>query len=219
MERPIIFNSEMVRAILDSRKTQTRRVIKGEIHISHKSNEVYGNYHWHPLHGKYMEAYKKDTFLARLSGRSPYGKVGDLLYVRESWQPLYAYCNPSIGIVGACFRHRGGGRKFNPKFKNTGMHIDDTYPNKPSIHMPKWATQVWLEITGIRVERAKDISEADVLAEGIEKHCTPTENGISTPTTRFVKLWDSINAKRGYGWKLNPWVWVIEFKKVNNAKD
>lgn len=109
-------------------------------------------------------------------------------------------------------------------------HIDDRgFGWRPSIHMPRWASRITLEITGVRVERLQDISEADAKAEGITVlplqnvddpsawwQSSPGENQARTPIASFRNLWDSINAKRGYSWESNPWVWVIEFKHLEN---
>jgi hypothetical protein len=80
----------------------------------------------------------------------------------------------------------------------------------PPIHMPRWASRISLEITGVRVERVQDISEADALAEGVDRTNTSLPGYA---TERFRRLWDSINAARGFGWEVNPWVWVIEFRR------
>ena len=198
-ERPILFSGSMVNAILDGRKTQTRRVMKPQPNYMNRAFETL------------------KSMVTNISKRKcPYGEVGDRLYVREKWQPLYEYCNPDGGIIGACFRHRGGGRVFNTKH-NPSRHIDDTYPRKPSIHMPKWAAGIWLEIFAIRYERVQDISIKDAKAEGCvggEPLRTGKQNGRVTAKFKFIQLWDSINKKRGYGWEVNPWVWVVEFKKI-----
>jgi len=199
--KPILFNGESARAILDGRKTQTRRIAK----LPEQWHRGYGSFDETHPNGREEFVIYGDCGTKTMD--CPYGKVGDKLWVREKWRPLYEYCNPNGGIVGACFRYMGGGRIFNDKHKNH-MHIDDTYNFKPSIHMPKWACRIFLEITDIRVERVQDISEADVEAEGIL--CPGWYSG------EFRILWDSINEKRGYGWDVNPYVWVVEFKRVKN---
>jgi hypothetical protein len=80
--------------------------------------------------------------------------------------------------------------------------------------MPRWASRITLEVTGVRVERVQDISEADAWAEGIDR--THMGRGIQRPAVHFRRLWDSINAKRGFGWESNPYVWVVEFRRVGN---
>jgi len=173
-ERPIIFSGEMVRAILDGKKTQTRRVIK----LLPKSNE---------------KIYTKCC---------PYGKPGDRLWVRETFQA------DEIAM------------KYKIKEK---IFYKATMPNglqhlRSSIYMPRWASRIDLEIAGIRIERIQDITPADALVEGIKYERHGKGLGDACDEIRilqaFQKLWDSINAKRGYGWDRNPWVWIIEFKVI-----
>jgi hypothetical protein len=193
-ERPILFNAEMVRAIFDGRKTQTRRVVSDK--ILDKANDGFildGEWHlW-----------------------CPYGKVGDRLWVRETWQ--------------TDAEQRG------LAYRSTDSKLNEDIPWKPSIHMPRWASRLTLEITDIRVERVQDISEEDAKAEGakmmpwfvpygckdegehkyvdgleamIKNHKAIYRNGFAT-------LWGSINASRGYSWTTNPWVWVVVFKVID----
>lgn len=160
-EHPIIFSTEMVRAILDGRKTMTRRVIN---------------------HPERYEHIRECDFCC------PYGQVGDKLWVRESFLIKHDYKTP----------------KGFPYYK-TNFCDDKITKWKPSIFMPRWASRITLEITGIRVERLQEISEQDAKDEGI---CFYDDNAVDV----FRELWDSINAKRGYSWESNPFVWVIEFK-------
>lgn len=180
-DRPIIFNSEMVRAILDDRKTQTRRVIKPQPYRDDR-----GWLHWK---GKVWVLPMQD-----MCAFNPYGLVGNRLWVREA------------------FNDWDGVHIRKPRYRAT----EENYINtnwKPSIHMPKLYTRLWLEITGIRVERVQDISEEDCHKEGVNFLHTDMEEGGAIKNY-FSSLWDSINAKRGYSWESNPWVWVIEFRKV-----
>ena len=149
-ERPIIFSGPMIRAILEGRKTQTRRIVKPNC----------------------------------LSKLSPYGRTGDRLWVRETWGH-----NPE----GPGYVYRSDG-DFDMKF-----HGDRW---RPSIHMPRWASRITLEVTGVRVERLQDINEEDALAEGVEH--------------AFRSLWESINGPGS--WDANPWVWVVEFRRVSDGK-
>ena len=176
-ERSIIFNSEMVRAILEGRKTQTRRVLKPQPdHFGlHNCNK-------YPLstldiEGGWYGDFDGETKIINC----PYGKVGDRLWVRETWQ-----YNPYGGIV-----YQAG----------SGIVDCDGRGWRSSIHMPRWASRITLEIMNIRVEKLHHITTADAVSEG-------TDN-----KTTFETLWNSINEKRGYGWDKNPWVWVIKFKK------
>jgi hypothetical protein len=216
----------MVRAILDGRKTQTRRVIKpqpadglffsGWISISSCK----------PDEGKasFIDNYPLITKLNRI--KCPYGKPGDRLWVRETWLPD-APCDGSWDDV-AFYGCKGSPLSMIPEHYRKVEHCIyraswKGHPLiwKPSIHMPRWASRINLEITGIRVERVQDISGTDARAEGIEMPNTNVYNESykqnDLPIGLFASLWDSINAKRGYSWESNPWVWVIEFKRVDNA--
>lgn len=188
-EHPILFNSEMVRAILDDRKRQTRRVVKPQ-----------------PTGGIIIPDH--------LVEKCPYGKVGDRLWVRERIR--------LIAPKGGC----GWNNQYKGKFIYEADGLESgwlPYPKRLSIldcgycvpnGCHKEAARIWLEITGVRVERVQDISVEDIWAEGVPK--------LNLPRTKkedlgwyYYKLWrilwDSINAKRGFGWDKNPWVWVVEF--------
>lgn len=197
-EHPMLFSSEMVRAILEGRKTQTRRVIKPQpslidqvLHWNHKAKGIlrYGS----------LEYMGKELPLC-----CPYGKVGDLLWVRET------YCGEQTTYTK---RH---------KMHCVAYKADEGYRCgelkqykgrwRPSIFMPKWAARIWLEITGIKVERVQDISRKGAEAEGC-KECSDG-TGWYGAEVQFCKLWDSLNAKRGYGWSENPFCWVLSFKRV-----
>ena len=174
-ERPILFSGEMVRAILDGRKTQTRRVVKPPKGMSER--------------------------YAGVDFPCPYGVRGDRLWVREA----FSRC-----ACGLCLRGWPKNGYHMPSYR-ADTERDIVY--HPSIHMPRWASRIDLEITGIRVERVQDISEHDVLCEGVRwdgEHDSPWMLQLNT----FHQLWDSINGKRGYGWDKNPWVWVVEFKRI-----
>lgn len=194
-ERPMLMNTEIVRAVLDGRKTQTRRVCVDQTAMSYQQVEDIQVF---PTpKGEMYSGWAKDcgqSFL--IPTKCPYGQVGDRLWVREKWTPLYEYLNPNRGIIGACFRWRGGGRVF----KEQCGHVDDTYNFKPSIHMPRWASQITLEITAIRVERVQDIKQTDIIAEGLTclKDCRADAgpyNYKNRLVAKWKDLWDSINAK------------------------
>lgn len=181
--KSILFSGEMVRAILEGRKTQTRRVAKtgGDNCISMKI---------------YNEKYPKGVMCrnhildARSLEKCPYGKVGDLLWVRETFCPEHSAFMQETG---------------NIYYRATdGESLPFSHKWKPSIFMPKHASRITLEIIDIRVERLQDISESDCRAEG-------RGNG-GKPYGWFKLLWDSINGKYpAKSWQANPWVWVIEF--------
>lgn len=199
-EYPIIFSSESVKAILDGRKTQTRRIIK----LPKEPKEGCGKANWDlatkPQWAKDNEfafidmAFPTDTYptMARCS----YGKVGDLLWVKEGW-----------ACAGDIRMQARGAVVYKADYGDTGK-----FKFKSPIHMPKWAARIWLEITGIKVETLQEITIEDIWAEGRSPSLSDDED-YSAGYEWFADLWDSINAKRGFGWESNPWVWVIEFKK------
>ncbi len=191
-EKPILFSSEMVRAILEGRKTQTRRVIKPK--PSAKLYQYMSRNEWYEADGQEPKYYTLH--------KSPYGVTGDLLWVRETWSPVptsafsnvvYDPENPGMGAV-----HRAGWSKADP---GTGW--------KPSIHMPRWASRITLEIERVSVERVQDIGDYSCEAEGVSLANASIPGYLRK---RFQILWDSINDKRGFSWSSNPWVWVISFR-------
>lgn len=197
-ERPIIFSGPMVRAILEGRKTQTRRVVA---FLPEYPNAQYVRIKSDARISKFdsvVSITQVDAYAA-----CPYGKAGDRLWVREAlrWTDWLVYDSDKSPI--------------DPDLMPNGMRISKDFA--PSIFMPRWASRINLEIKDVRVERLQDISGADVLAEGID-------NGSSNPTMgqRWENMqrmawesgWNAINAKRGFGWDKNPWVWVIEFKSL-----
>jgi hypothetical protein len=198
-ETPILFSGEMVRAILEGRKTQTRRVIKPQ------PESVCGDYAPEFIDDEFGWGIK--NFHAggwRVRFKCPYGKPGDLLWVRETW-----------AHVTDC-GHYNHMHADNVKvlYGADGHICLDRW--RPSIHMPKKFGRLWLEVVNVRVERVQEISNADVLGEGIRvKH--DRRDGPSlrdrNESNQFICLWDSLNAKRGFSWQSNPWVWVIEFRR------
>ncbi len=218
-EHPIIFNRDMVKAILDGRKTQTRRVIKGKPNKIFWNSIVYNGYAgWTDEHGK--------PFCC------PYGVPGDKLWMRET----FAYTADYTGNDPGCFALMRG--CFYRADYPEGDCIEDEIKRwRPSIHLPRRKSRIDLEVINIRVEQVQDISKEDSVAESVDmgqiiyREGDDTHNlhrkwlyenyGHPMANTRvigeedlFHALWDSINAKRGYGWDTNPWVWVIEFRRV-----
>lgn len=201
-EKPILFSGDMVRAIIEGRKTQTRRVIRAQPTDARPLNI------WHP-HGRAMDG-------ARFTNVQLYAEAGDLLWVREMWAP----CGDG-GVVW----YRAGIPGFRAG-KKTGEWFDYPYtlgktfspPDdlewRPSIYMPRWASRITLRVNNVRVERVQDISDDDAIAEGIKVYVPVPGDGLPAPRLQFKNLWDSINAKRGYGWDNNPWVWVVGFEVV-----
>jgi len=194
-ERPILFSTEMVRSILDGRKSQTRRIVKPQPEsIDHKNHKII------PYNGtnEFLQKYLK----------CPYGQPGDVLWVRETWSPIEFE-------DGTHFRYKASfveNNCLNPKWR-------------PSIFMPKEASRIKLKVTNIRVERLQDITGKDAVDEGIEyddelrgwinynKYIPSDAFGGNNGSIRSYKsLWESINGKGS--WEKNPFVWVIEFKKI-----
>ena len=206
-ERPILFNANMVRAILEGRKTHTRRVIKPQppeiwdtVHPVRNGSGTLLTWSFHNSADPDFHGYKK----------CPYGIPGDRLWVRETFQEWADVDGKMVPHYKADFPH--------------GLPFDMNW--RPSIHMPRWASRITLEITGVRVEQVQDITERDIIAEGItaaypynqfEKPTPdPNREGSLLKLANFKTLWDSIFAKRGFSWDANPWVWVIEFKVVHD---
>lgn len=226
MERPILFSGDMVRAILEGRKTQTRRICKDQTAKSYKWVENCGLY---PKSDKTYTDWAKDCGLSfLLPTRCPYGKVGDSLWVRETFR--YAIFGLGCGGKAAGVEYKIDGRiKFLAKAqkyarqKNNKDKMRQHARWRSSRFMPKWAARIWLEITGIGVERVQEITDRDACMEGVDRKLLPYDAADpekaylydGTTIKLFRELWDFLNAKRGFGWESNPWVWVIEFKKVN----
>lgn len=207
-ERPILFSGEMVRAILDGRKTQTRRVMKP------KANEKWLDWITDKNGNRLYDSNgDKRLLISSENGKEiscPYGAPGDLLWVRETWVEWDA---------GIAYRADTLDRNGVESADNKRCRLDYGVKWKPSIHMPRKASRITLRVTDVWVERVQEISEADARAEGT----TPLPSAVSSPeskwlglryTPAFAMLWNDINAARGYGWDANPWVWVVSFEKV-----
>lgn len=190
-ERPILFSTAMVRALLDGRKGMTRRLVKDK-HVLYQLD----------VNNHVPSFYNNSDFC-------PYGQVGDILWVREtfSWDwkdysertEKYYYYKASTSD-----EYLASGEKW-----------------QPSIFMPKEACRIRLEITNVRVERLQDISQEDAKAEGLypaPHRCPGWKNELLSFTDcykcAFKILWNSINGKKGHQWNKNEWVWVIEFRKI-----
>ena len=183
-ERPILFSAPMVRAILEGKKTQTRRVWKQPTSLCMKDDCLYATEH---------DARQSFNPIARDEIVCPYGQRGDRLWVREAFH--------------ICPHHED--YFYRADDENLPLKCKAHTKWKPSIHMPRRASRITLEITSIRVERLQDISDADALAEGVDQTNTSIRGYAAE---RFKRLWSSINGADS--WHSNPWVWVIEFKKV-----
>jgi hypothetical protein len=194
--KPILFSTAMVQAIRAGRKTMTRRVCK-------------------PLTLNYpARAYLNETpeqWLARWNHKPPY-KPGDILWVRETWCKHQEYYNNGANVFP------------EPHFifKADGVKADKW---RPAIFMPREAARIFLLVKDVRVERLQDITEEDARAEGVLWERARKINQLETSDSiydnakaLFMRLWDSINAKRGYGWGTNPWVWVISFERCEKPE-
>jgi hypothetical protein len=180
---PILFSAPMVRAILEGRKTQTRRVIPSKLQLCRSPED------------------EPEWFIQN----SKYGQPGDHLWVRETW----AVSGNWDGVKISDLPHHGIDIVYraSEKYPNGGY-----YKWKPSIFMPRWASRITLKVMDVRVERVQDISETDAKAEGVDENSLDVwMSGDDTPVGMFGALWDSINEKRGFGWDVNPWVWVVTF--------
>jgi len=203
-ERPILFNTEMVQAILDGRKIQTRRVIKPQPLPDPARIEYYGISDKYSLSDWVCTSNSgKVGIFKPFSYKCPYGVPGDRLYVKEAWRPK-AHNFPT-----------GYPYEYKATAEQDGAPVDE--PWKSSMFMPKKAARIWLEITDIRVERVQDITEDDAFHEGVLTSTMDHPHYVYTFREGFMHLWDSINAKRDdgkYSWEQNPWVWVVEFKRI-----
>ena len=212
--KPILFSTEMVRAILDGRKTQTRRVIKrGNVLPSGEwLGEIREGGSWctNPrsdvIWTGFRSEYGADSYFMC------YGKPGDILWVREIWCKLWALDIDDVPIDGTeKFYYAADG--YNPTPFNRFPDADgynggrDCPRWRPSVHMPREAARLFLRVTGVRVERLQDISEDDARAEGVQVI------GCPEYWMEFAALWDSFYTKRDYDWDTNPWVEVIEFER------
>lgn len=190
----------MVRALLDCSKTQTRRVVKGMA------------LEWLEP-GMFSPEYVASP--SRLL--SPYGFAGDRLWVRESLEFVDTATTRHDHVLYAADGVRVPRETGLVDWACDGMAFGFAR-SVPSIHMPRWASRISLEVTGVRVERLKDIRETDARAEGVtieDRHMSGYCAGAHWPPSirSFAELWDSLNAARGYGWDANPWVWVVEFRR------
>ena len=180
-ERPMLFSAPMVRAILDGRKTVTRRIVKAR------------DLEWMDVHQGLREPDNAE--------RCPYGQPGgDRLWVRETWAAPHAYDHLPPRLIP----------------QDARIHYAATEDRggllwRPSIHMPRWASRITLEVTGVRVERLRACNEVDAIAEGAPwAACGAPQEG--SHKAGFAQLWEQINGPDS--WDANPWVWVVEFRRL-----
>ena len=202
-EHPIIFSTEMVRAILSGRKTHTRRVMKPQ--------PTFDGVDWIRFGDDIRQNWCLDC---------PFGKIGDRLWVRETWGAV-SQTEESAPLEECKIEYRAdlpsGSTDYPGEWPADEARGSDIAPKwRPSIHMPRWASRITLEIVKVRVERVQEISLEDSKAEGMPAYSMAMgvlSDNPPDPRWKFIGLWNSINAKRGFGWDSNPWVWVIEFKR------
>ena len=220
-EKPILFNTEMVKAIMSGKKIMTRRIVKHQP----PENSI--------IHGRVMSStepknegcvgWGPNEECVNHYSKIPY-EIGQVLWVRETWAQLdmdYRAVSGKLDIQ---------------EFKGCPIayKADNDAPEhfnywRPSIHMPRTAARLFLKVTNIRVERLQDITQEDIESEGLWFYSQEYRDEIckwrdcvsairGTRKKYFKKLWNSINSKRGYGWDVNPWVWVVEFERIEGGK-
>ncbi|MBC9913146.1 hypothetical protein [Chitinophaga varians] len=242
-ERPILFSGDMVRAILEGRKTHTRRIVKPQPIIDEESGYVYSGDHKHMfkkcfLHSPWQNGY------ALLC---PYGQPGNILYVKETWIKGHMIDENETRIGSDRYFYKAG-----PDIPDWHRpELEDDHPNfltppwKSPRFMPKVAARIWLQVTDIRVELVQDISKGDVISEGFAcvskdhayclkhaisptwKYGLPESDGLPgaegwqwhdwevNPVDAYRKLWSKINGAESWG--TNPWVWVISFRVLSTT--
>lgn len=203
-ERPILFNTPMVRAILEGRKTQTRRVVK----VNNPDEwEAVNNCRAHK-YGAQVPCYLFRPKASEEEGiHYPRYGIGDILWVRETWcqgKDAHAIMFDPEPLPGDYL--------YKADFKEEPDK--DIVKWRPSVHMPREAARIFLRVKNVQLERLQDISGDDARAEGFEPVLDNDGIVVVSAKGKFRALWDGINTKRGYGWDTNPWVWVIVFERV-----
>lgn len=206
--KPILFNTEMIRAILDGRKSCTRRILKHDVEAILNS----------PYHKEHPEV-EDEQIISKLC-MPPY-QPGDILYVRETW------CALPVNEAGHMRGHSTYYYRADGDLRPSGWRGKWN----PSIHMPKEAARIWLKVTDVRVERLQEITDEQAKREGIQYDECPTgftwkqetdmHNCYTTPIGAMQALWNSTIKKSDidrYGWDASPWVWVIEFERCESRK-
>lgn len=213
MMKPILFSTEMVRAILEGRKTVTRRVVRGAWpdwsylgltdDAAVTAVDRYGEEYPKPVDGLWAEFEDADGPVEFPMVKTPY-HPGDILWVRETWSRL------CFGLCTQIYVYRASEEPPFTKIIPIGCHLTDHFKWRPSIHMPREAARIWLRVTDVRVERLQEIDDDGVISEGLN---------IGDP---FDELWDSTIKHADlekYGWAANPFCWVIEFEKCQKPEE
>ena len=212
MERPILFNTAMVQAIMAGNKTQTRRIVKR----SGNTPDFYKRNKFHKLVDQLnnktalFAGFYKDSDVFMHEGKEVIDalyfkapcQVGDVLWVRETWQ--HSECFDSSVENQYCYKEHDCDREMAEAFKIKW---------KPSIHMPRKAARIFLKVINVRCERLQDITDIQALSEGVKQN-NLGDHLAGIPIKTFAELWESLKPEAGYTWFDNPWVWVIEFKRV-----
>ncbi|HEU4641259.1 MAG TPA: hypothetical protein VFS44_02310 [Gemmatimonadaceae bacterium] len=243
-ERPVLMTGPMVRAILDGRKSQTRRPLKPQpdggldftpgpvTHFQRLGIEVRtGRSSWGAVSGdRPINAFRVGRDSIKDDIECPYGAPLDRLWVRETWQD---WCPLWSGAWCGCGSKEMVAETHRPAYRATPDERGEPKRWRPAIHMPRWASRITLEITDIRVERVQDISEDDARAEGARRfddipdshpygqggrwsmgRPASSDECLGSARFAFANLWNALNAARGLGWDENPWCWVISFRRV-----
>lgn len=232
--KPILFNTEMVRAILEGRKSCTRRIVKPQQLIGMLPDKCKNGAPEEFLKEKKLmfKPYcdMTDIELINTAYKAPY-QPGDILYVRETvWQKIGYY----LDIDGETKPSWYNEFKYVTSDEKPETGWNYSWAKRPSIHMPKEAARIWLKVTDVRVERLQSITEGEAIREGAEgEKCHHTNAGafgctdcmntgwIEPPQVEFMQIWDSTIKKSDidrYGWDANPWVWVIEFERCEKPE-
>lgn len=223
-ERPILFSAPMVRAILDGRKTVTRRILAAPV----LAQVPHAGWAWRAEGAEWIFRATSPSVAGGFKIRCPYGAPGDRLWVKESCWLLFADYYTADG-------ERAGAARAVPALQEPGdppavwCAVDGPLPDIPpndygwqwarrnSIHMPRYASRILLDVVSVRVERLHDISEDDARREGVEAEYRhgPCAHSVSYRNP-FRRLWDGINGERA-PWASNPWVWRVEFRRTETA--
>lgn len=208
--KPILFNTEMVKAILENRKTVTRRVLKPRLR-----DDEYGCHIWFnkTLNRHIVEKYDEDEsdFTPTRYVNQPY-EVGDILYVRETWCTDENVNQNKVDEFVYGYYYKADRPNWNKEMVKWS----------PSLHMPKSAARIFLKVTNVRVERLQDITSKEAIKEGLKDKYAYGEYNSMEPKKLFIDLWNSTINKQdldSYGWEADPYVWVIEFEKVELLKE
>lgn len=212
-ERPILFSAPMVRALLDGRKTQTRRVVKGDpvfvLPFIGRDNQPTHEFGLCLTHDRVINKHV----------RCPYGVPGDTLWVRESFAKVWRdECPPATpDDVDIEYRADTDGKAFAGDWPIEERDNEDRPRWRPSIHMPRWASRITLRVTEVRVERLNEISHDDCWAEGTvcDIHGARKHTCCSGLTRGYRAIWETINGSGS--WDRNPWVWAVSFERVAQA--